>query len=173
MENKRDGIVYKELSVERLFEYYKPSEVEAYCKACPNYNQNWSCPPYDHDVLSPVRKYRKVMIIGVKTKNFEFAKRVLADRLNLIAAETGNLVLVAGNCDYCHLCTKSTQTPCVYPDQMKYSLESLGFHVSEICDKELNQPLVWNSKDPEYLAVIGVFFNEEFKVELDIFKIEG
>lgn len=160
MSNQHRTMIQKEISVTKLFKYYKPIEVEEYCKACPNFNFNWSCPPFGHDAASELKRFENVLIIGVTTSNFSKTKREMFDWLNEVATYTGHLVLIAGNCDYCELCVKVDRKPCAYPDKMKYSLESLGFHVSELCEKELGVSLEWNAEHPKYLAVGAIFYNE-------------
>ncbi|MCK5155037.1 MAG: hypothetical protein KAQ69_01310 [Spirochaetales bacterium] len=36
--------------IEYLKRYYKPEEVTGYCKHCPRYGKNWSCPPHAFNV---------------------------------------------------------------------------------------------------------------------------
>jgi len=43
---------------------------------------------------------------------------------------------------------------------MKYSLESLGFHVSELCENILDVSLEWHDNDPIYLATAAVLYKK-------------
>lgn len=162
------GSVVKEVAVKALFEYYKPDEVNGYCEACPNYDRIWSCPPYMKDEVSHLRAYDKVLLIGVKTKNFGVAKKSLGKALIQLSEKHGLDVLIAGNCFLCKPCAKQSDEPCAHPEQMKHSLESLGFHVSDICTHLLDAPLEWNMEDPTYLATAAVFLNAREKLTDEI-----
>lgn len=151
----------KQITIEQLLSHYHPEEVEGYCKSCPKYDKIWSCPPYVTDVLTPLKSYDTILILGVETKDFGLTKKAIAEAMNDIASKMPVGVLIAGNCAVCKPCTKVEGAPCAYPDQMKYSLESLGFHVSDICEHVLNKPLVWDNDNPSYLAVAGIMYCQD------------
>lgn len=156
MHPKYSNITIKLVTMSQLFEYYRPKEIEGYCKSCPNYDKIWSCPPYADDVLSPFKAYEEVLLIGVETSDFEVTKRRIASVMNEIAESFPVAVLIAGNCVLCDPCSKVDGAPCKYPKQMKYSLESLGFHVSDICEQILGKKLRWEKENPTYIAVAAV-----------------
>ena len=61
----------KEISVALYLEHYiNVEEFLEYCKACPNYNKIWSCPPYDFNTEEYWKKYNKLTVVGYKI-NFE------------------------------------------------------------------------------------------------------
>lgn len=153
--------VLKEVALTKLFDYYQPAEVEGYCRACPNYGNIWSCPPYETDVIKSVKAYDRALIIGVETFDFHASKRAIALAMNQIAERLPVYVLIAGNCEICDTCSKGAGMPCVYPEQMKYSLESIGFHVSDICEHILGKSLKWDEENPVYLAVAAVLYRTD------------
>lgn len=152
--------VTKLASITSLFDYYKPEEVLGYCKSCPNHGQIWSCPPYERDEAEFMKAYDEALIIGIRTKTFGPTKKSLGRALIEMSKRYPVEVLIAGNCFLCKPCTKVSGKPCAHPDQMKYSLESLGFHVSDICENLLGVSLEWDTDNPTYLATAAVLFKE-------------
>ncbi len=67
------GLIYKTeryeavVSVDHYLEEYVDVDtfLEA-CKACPNYDKIWSCPPYDFDVLEYWKKYSTLELTAIK-----------------------------------------------------------------------------------------------------------
>ena len=152
--------VTKRASVSSLFDYYKPEEVLGYCKSCPKHGQIWACPPYDKDETEFMKAYDEAMIIGIRTKAFGPTKKSLGRALIEMSKRYPVEVLIAGNCFLCKPCTKVSGQPCVHPAQMKYSLESLGFHVSDICENLLGVSLEWDTENPTYLATAAVLLKQ-------------
>ena len=57
----------KEISVPEYLEgYVEVEEFLEYCKACPNYGNLWTCPPYDFDVMEYWRKFSKLTVYASK-----------------------------------------------------------------------------------------------------------
>ncbi len=148
------------VSVTSLFDYYKPEEVLGYCKSCPKYGQIWSCPPYERDETAFMKAYDEALLIGIRTKTFGPTKKSLGRALIELSERYPVEVLIAGNCFLCKPCTKVSGQPCVHPAQMKYSLESLGFHVSDICEHLLGVSLEWDTENPTYLATAAVLLKQ-------------
>jgi predicted metal-binding protein len=167
------NMIWKKLSLSELMKYHKPELVEGYCKQCSNYNLNWSCPPHDRDVLKAFLNYKSVIVFGVKTKNFTRTKSQLTHFLISISDKLPCHVLISGNCDLCNKCSKPVRDVCTFPRKMKYSLESLGFHVSDICEKVLGVPLTWDSENPEYFAVAAIFYPSELELTVKKYLREG
>ena len=168
--NHTEEIIYKVILKNDLFLYYKPDEVLGFCKACPNFGKIWTCPPYDIDVIQAFKNFDYAIVIGFKGKDFFELKKESTDYLYELEGMNGNVsesnytTLVAGNCQICESCSKSEGQPCRFPDLMRYSLESVGFHVSEICEDVLGESLVWQTENPKYMAVAGILLEEK---ELD------
>ncbi len=155
-------------TMETLYQHYKPVEVESYCSACPNYGRIWSCPPFDFDVTTYLAPYSHVLIIGVKTTDFEVTRRRFGDILKGIS-ETMEIeaieVLIAGNCYHCEVCTKTIGEPCILKEGTKYSLEALGFHVGDICEHILDAPLDWSGSEGTFMTVGAILSNSKEMLE--------
>lgn len=73
MDSRNKGLIYTTerheavVSVDHYLEEYVDVEtfLEA-CKACPNYDKIWSCPPYDFDVLEYWKKYSTLELTAIK-----------------------------------------------------------------------------------------------------------
>lgn len=164
-------VITRLTTMETLYQHYKPVEVEGYCSACPNYGRIWSCPPFDFDVTSYLAPYAHVLIIGVKTTDFEVTRRSFGDILKGIS-ETKEIegieeieVRIAGNCYHCEVCTKTIGETCILMEGTKYSLEALGFHVGDICEHILDAPLDWSGSDGTYMTVGAILSNTKEMLE--------
>ena len=164
-------VITRLTTMETLYQYYKPVEVEGYCSACPNYGRIWSCPPFDFDVTSYLAPYEHVLIIGLKTADFEVTRRRFGDIIKGIS-ETKEIeeieeveVLIAGNCYHCEVCTKTIGEPCILKEGTKYSLEALGFHVGDICEHILDAPLDWSGSDGTYMTVGAILSKSKEMLE--------
>jgi predicted metal-binding protein len=79
---------------------------------------------------------------------FNKVKDLMTSRLLELESEyTDSLCLVPGNCMTCQVCTKQKGQPCLYPDQLRYSLEALGFLVSDIYEQFFKHTLEWSGDD--------------------------
>jgi predicted metal-binding protein len=160
-------VITRLTTMETLYKYYKPVEVEGYCSECPNYGRIWSCPPFDFDVTTYLEPYEHVLIIGVKTTDFEATRRRFGDVLKGISEinEINLEVLIAGNCYHCEVCTKTIGEPCILNEGTKYSLEALGFHVGDICEHILDAPLDWSGSDGTFMTVGAILSNSKEMLE--------
>lgn len=163
---------FKIIPVKDLFEHYFPEEVEGYCKNCPNYNRIWSCPPHDFSALDYLKSYDYALVIGNRIRSnhpeieeldcFQKARREIGNQLIQLNKDYEVEVLIAGNCYQCENCNRESGSACVHKENMKYSLESIGFKVGDITDKILNEPLSWgkNGQASESLMTVGVIFSK-------------
>ena len=166
----------KSVKLSAISRFFKPQEVFGYCKSCPNFQQNWSCPPHAFDTEKYANRYDKINIIGVKirtnadqSKEESLAqyneKRSSFNRklLKIEAKYQDSKVLYSGNCDYCETCNKQISSACANIDKMRHSLESLGYDVAGICEEVLDENLKWaTDSPPEYFfSVLAVLTNEE------------
>jgi len=155
---------------ELMERYYDRPKFLEYCKACPNYGNRWSCPPYDFDPEGILRQYEVVNVIGVQVL-YDEATRASMDTKEKVDAYTlasldavkqpmlpalldaerslpGSRAFISGNCKVCATCAREMGMPCLHPDQMRYSLESLGFDVGALTQDVLGITIVW---DPGHL----------------------
>lgn len=171
------------ISVPEYLENYVdvPTFLKA-CKACPNYNKLWSCPPYDFDVLDYWNKYTTMNLLAVKVEFDEEAlsKTYSQEEINDILHDIfvvqrsnlteklleeekdypGSVSLSAGSCCRCpNGCTKTEGKPCRFPNEMRYSIESLGGNVGLTIEKLMGLSLEWIEEGklpPHFVMVCGL-----------------
>ncbi len=142
-----------------------PTFLEA-CKACPNYGQVWSCPPYDFDVVSYWSRYETLYLLATKilfqeeylTRTYTkeeldalldavlpVEKQKLRDELSKKEElYPGSVSLSGGSCQICRGgCTRPQGLPCRFPGEMRYSVESLGGNVGLSISKLMGLHLEW------------------------------
>ena len=177
----------KEIPVSEYLEGYV--EVEEFleaCKACPNYGQVWSCPPYDFDVISYWNQFsvlkvfaRKIYLNGISDEAEASAlmtsvKDDMGRELYELEQEVpGSVSLSAGCCGLCRgleeessvddlsislggsCCSRPTGEPCRHPEQLRYSIESIGGNVGLTCRKLMGIQLEWmeEGKLPSYFVL--------------------
>lgn len=150
------------------------------CQACPNYGKIWSCPPYGFDVLQHWKKYKTLYLLASKIVFDKDAlskvytteeitsitdsilpreKQVLSEKLfEMEKQNPGSISLSAGSCNTCkNGCTRSQGKPCVNPDQMRYSLESLGANVGLTIEKLMGIKLEWMEENrlPHHFVLVS------------------
>lgn len=149
------------------------------CKACPNYDGKWSCPPYDLNVIDYWKKYQTLDLTAIKIifddayagKEFPEEeiqriteasviqiKRELSEELLCQEKESpGSISLSAGSCILCEGdCSRKEKKPCRFPDKMRYSIESLGGNVGLTISKLMGIELEWmeEGKLPHYFVLV-------------------
>lgn len=149
-----------------------------YCRQCPNFGIKWSCPPYDFDVSSVWCRYADLNLIAVQIYFDEalLRKTYSEQELNhiqnrcieevrieldceLLAMEQttpGSLALYPGSCLLCDSCSRTREMKCAHPNQMRFSIESLGGDVSALTEKYFGIELKWAKSGtlPEYLTLV-------------------
>lgn len=168
------------ISVDEYFEKYVdiPTFLEC-CKACPNYDKTWSCPPYDFDVESYWKKYSTLDLTAIK---IIFDKELTAKKLakeeiktimdqslftekerlsqELLEAESktpDSISLSAGSCSLCNgNCPRKDGEVCRFPDKMRYSIESIGGNVGLTISKLMGLNLEWmeDGKLPGHFVLV-------------------
>jgi len=167
--NEVEVFKVRSVPLSKLSGYYRPDEVLGYCKACPGYGRNWSCPPHAVDVETLFRTYRYACIIGAKVRLTDFndrddalahyhtRRRILNERLLDIESDLSAAhVLFSGNCNLCRTCCRKDGRTCIQTDKMRYSLESLGYDVAGVCEAFLDYRLRWDrGQMPEHMVLIA------------------
>lgn len=181
-----DGLMYTteryeaEISVEQYLEEYVDVEgfLEA-CKACPNYEKQWACPPYDFDVIGFWKKYSSLELTAIKIifdeeltgrrLTDEEQKEILQGSMMKVKEELsqelyrkeeelpGSMSLSAGSCIICkNQCTRMEGMPCRFPEKMRHSIESLGGNVGLTCSRLMKIELMWmeEGKLPPYFVLV-------------------
>jgi len=73
-----------------------------------------------------------------------------------------SISLSSGRCLLCDTCTRSIGKPCISEEQLRYSLESLGFDVSEIIKNIVGDKIQWSSDTkPEYVTCVSALLSND------------
>ena len=174
------------ISVKEYLERYVdiPTFLEC-CKACPNYDKIWSCPPYDFDVLTYWNQYTTLELFATKIifdaeyagqiftkdeqnkimeKSLKIEKELLSEKLLQMEHNYAHAAsLSAGSCPLCHGdCPRANGQACRYPDKMRYSIESLGGNVGLTLDKLMGIELEWMEEGrlPNYFVLVSGLLHE-------------
>jgi predicted metal-binding protein len=123
---------------------------------------------YIDDLGEELKKLHDHKDLETITNEIYIAARAALDaKLDAIANEGKNLcVLLAGRCLECDYCTREKQLPCIHPENMHLSLESMGFDVASISEDILGDKILWAKESlPEYIILVSAIFSQE---KLDI-----
>lgn len=169
------------ISVSEYVENYVdiPTFLKA-CRACPNYDQVWSCPSYSFDVSDYWKQYNTLRLTATKIifkpellertytseeqnaiiqKVIPLEKERLSEEMYRQEAQfPGSISLSAGSCSLCkNGCAKPLGKPCRFPDKMRYSIESLGGNVGLTIEKLMGLHLEWMEADrlPAYFILVN------------------
>jgi len=158
----------KEIPLSELMLYYKPEEIHGYCRQCPNHNQYWSCPPHNNSIQDYLSQFNWAYIMGTRVflnslpvsmdpiKHYhERKKNINLWLINEESRFTDSTVLISGHCEICPTCSRQVGECCSEPSKQRYSLESLGFKISDLITTYFNDNLQWKgSKVPDYLYIV-------------------
>ncbi len=151
-----------------------------FCESCENYNVGWGCPPYDFDPLDLWRRYSEVKAVGVR---IVFDESVVGAKLDheawtelydtVMRREKGKLyrelkeeeragegrfmLHAGGGCPVCEKPCRREEGPCRHPEEVRYSIESLGGDVCAVTEELLGYGICWieDGKIPAYLSLVG------------------
>lgn len=167
---------------EYLKEYVDVEQFLECCKACPNYNNIWACPPYDFDVLEYWNRYRVLQLIAVKinfgekyagkaftqeqldeierSSVWQVKAELTSELYKLEQENPGSISLSAGSCMICNRrCARADGKPCRFPDKVRYSIESLGGNVGTTISNLMEIELEWVQEGrlpSHYVLVCGL-----------------
>lgn len=149
------------------------------CSACGNYGKKWACPPYDFDPAEIWIKYSSVLLyckrieLDEETLEKSYSPEELANAYNgifsrvksemleelfkLEAEHGGSLALSAGGCDICFRCARQDGLPCIMPDKMRFSVESIGGDVVKSLREYFGIEIEWakDGKLPAHFSLLG------------------
>lgn len=172
------------------FKYANIQHIKHYCEiGCENYGNKWSCPPHSPCYLSYIKEYPVISICLLKINISELsyiknnylkvraANSILKSRIDkaLRASFPSLHHLSPGSCRQCRSCKKKSNLPCVHPDTISYSFESLGVNVQRLVHDVFNIDLLWYSAGnlPLYTCVVsGVLHSNEFNEDLFISTLD-
>lgn len=159
------------------------------CKKCESYGKNWSCPPYPFDATDYWKKYKYLYILGTKisfpqsiknnkikgeelkeyvSQTFLREKAILSERMQSLEKKyPGSVSLSAGSCRICENCARLEKRACLFPVEMRYSIESLGGNVEKTAKELLGINLKWTGgKLPDYLTLVNGFLTDDPDIEI-------
>lgn len=162
-----------EIDMNQLLTHYNFEKIVGYCKACPNYDKIWSCPPFNFNAYDYLNKFSSAIIYSgeiffdlsaVSDDEINFKKRLIFEmgrkefRNYLMTIEKEYLeseALIAGHCYLCDVCTRIHGKKCAYPKKIRYSLEGMGIEVGSLLETVLNQKLQWDTDTTDRLITVG------------------
>lgn len=106
---------------------------------------------------------------------FEKTKKYMSRRILQYESKIkGSLGLFPGSCSLCGVCEKEYNRVCKYPDKMRYSLEALGFMVSDFYNNVFNQELKWSLGElPDKLTTCSaILFVSDAHIPEGIFEYD-
>lgn len=177
-------------------DYRDVAKFIAYCKQCNRYNACWACPPFDFDIDEYISAYDTAYIIGTKIildaavmkenespawckdisrRVIEEVRRMADNRLLEMEREyPGSKAFFAGTCVGCSLdqCTRISGEPCVCPDKIRPSLESVGFDIGKTSSDLLHIELKWSADGllSEYFTLVSGFLTNRQLPESIVFS---
>ncbi len=185
---------YRKILVKDYVENYV--EIERFlecCKSCPNYNNKWSCPPYDFDVMDKYWNQYKylhlfafkmnldknlvgegmspedidALVMRIRHQNYTMASRWVLD---VEKQNPGSFALDGGHCAKCKRCTRPKGKPCRYEDSIRPAIDAIGGNLVKTAEEVFQTKIFWieNGKVPEYfLFIVGLLSNSE-NIEVEI-----
>lgn len=177
-------IINKEATIaamDYVRDYRDVSRFEAMCAQCGSYGRVWSCPPFEREL--DLRGYKTVRLFGSqaffeaelreRVMTAEERKRVTAQVLDEMWAEllprlyklerrNAGSRIFTGRCRLCRPapCSRVEGRPCRHPDEVRSSLEAVGFDVVKTARDLLGIELLWSTDGhlPEYVMLITAIF---------------
>ncbi len=149
----------------------------ALCRQCGNYGAMWACPPFAHNPLELMQRFRHVRLLASKitpatpSLPLEQAARLLAPERLLLGGEllelehslNGHACGFAGACPHCHgaQCQRKAGKPCLHPELVRPALEAYGFDIGLTLERIFGIELLWGRDGvlPPYMVLVsGVFY---------------
>ena len=151
--------------------YVNVEEFLEKCKECPNYNQVWTCPPFDFSPEDYWKKYStmelvaKKIILSPDERNGDWIavlakvkKELTAELFEMEKEFKGSISLSAGHCEQCEeVCNRKYNQPCCNKERMRYSIEALGGNVGLTIQNLMGLSLEWVTENevPSYFILVG------------------
>ena len=152
------------------------------CKECPNYNNVWTCPPFEFDPLEYWKQYDTLEVYAqeiifdekyagkcfsksemskIIEQSIKVVKNELTDELFELEKDfPGSVSLSAGSCIICaEGCTKKDGKDCRFPEKQRYSIEALGGNVGLTISKLMGIDIEWVKEDilpSKFVLVCGL-----------------
>lgn len=164
---------------ELIDRHYMPERVFSYCAECPHHNQIHTCPPH-HVLPQSLLRHGNLITVCALTlaagadmdplAEYLHQRQILDALILDVEPIIQGFALIPGRCVQCDPCSRTSSLECTQPRKMRYSLESLGFMVSDIMADEFAKPLEWNPMTRTFVFAYVHF--EEISCDLkEYFKI--
>lgn len=170
-------LLSKEFDFNEFIEKYLDEPlVHSFCKSCENYNLNYSCPVHCESLIEKYRNYKYITIFIYKDTYDQFvthedaywnARNFIDKAIFDFEKETNSIGLIPGKCMLCNPCLKTLDEPCPTPELIRHSLETIGFHVSNIIENEFDEKLEWDTRILH--LVFGALSNKPITAKFDDF----
>lgn len=178
------------ISVDRMVREFVNPRFGEYCKTCSCFENRWSCPPHDWEVLQRWSQFQSVTLFldqliftpeshrfveehdmtsaqvdKSKTATMTYAKNIRDEALlRLEASVPGSLAVSPGTCRRCNPfpCRRAQGLSCDQP-KVRESFSSYCGDVTAICQELFNVSLKWAEKGqlPEYYVLVGALLRKE------------
>lgn len=163
------------------------------CKQCPKFGQSWTCPPCEFDVEAFVDKFKYAHILGSKM-TFDDAvleNTVTPEAVNNVCRETmryglikasaylrsyerkfpGSICFLGSQCLLCgnKPCTRLKKEACRHPNDVRVSLEAVGFDLGKTTQDLLGIELKWGKPNhlPQYITLVTALFTNDATLRLE------
>ncbi len=176
---------------EYIRKYRNEEKFIGFCRACRHFSKTWSCPPFLHNEEKCLDGFTLAIIFGTLLKigsnlyeqcfEIEICKKIVyrlieqerkridTRLLQLEIEYPKSRAFYAGTCYLCgkRPCTRVTNKPCRYPQQMRPSLEAFGFDIGATSEHLLGLKLDWGSpgKPLRHITLISGFFTNTMDID--------
>ncbi len=165
-------------------EYRDVEKFLGFCHECNGFGKTWACPPYEKPIGFDGLNYAH--IVGTKIYVSEEMRKIEMTKEKLTAAveeillpvrlqldqrlleleklNEGSRAHFAGSCRRCATgtCTRPSGKPCAKPNEMRQSLEAIGFDIAKTGSELLGIELKWSEKYlPEYFTLVYGLFTKD------------
>lgn len=113
---------------------------------------------------------------AIAMKCFENVKNLMADELlELEVLSDGSISSPPGSCTRCTQCTKAMGEACVFPDKLRYSLEALGFLISDLYTEFFGIELDWSKGElpKAYHTCSALFHNKDLDSKIIVKQVSN
>ena len=152
---------------EFISRYRDVERIRQFCLQCPGYGKAWNCPPFDFDPRTVSDGFKTVTFIGTIIEFDEETRaacttpeqaasagrqameevwKTLLPKMHQMEREVPGSRCFTFRCILCpEGCTRPEGKPCRHPEQMRYSLESIGFDITKAATDLLDIRLDWST----------------------------
>ncbi len=98
---------------------------------------------------------------------FDDMKAKVQKKLFALEKKFGFISLPPGKCSLCSTCQRILGNACARPNELRFSLESLGFLVSDLMLRHFDYQITWteNSFSPHFTTLSAMVLSEKLPVE--------